>query len=62
MDDTKMPFFPHRLNPDGTYDSICLKCFATIARCLTSEELNAYDVAHSCNETGKVRIGPYWAK
>jgi len=25
------PFFPHRRNRDGSFDSICLKCLVTIA-------------------------------
>jgi len=23
--------FVHRTNPDGTFDSVCLKCFVTVA-------------------------------
>ena len=41
--------FPHRLNRDGSYDSICLKCFATVANTQTEIELTAFDKSHACN-------------
>jgi hypothetical protein len=41
--------FPHRLNRDGSYDSICLKCFATIANTRTEIELTSHDKTHACN-------------
>ncbi len=41
--------FPHRLNWDGSYDSICLKCFATVATTRTESELTAHDKNHACN-------------
>jgi hypothetical protein len=42
------PFFPHRRNKDGTFDSICLKCFATVASHMTEEELKEQDKVHVC--------------
>jgi hypothetical protein len=41
-------FYPHRRNKDGTFDSICLKCFLTIAHTATEVELLAYDSEHIC--------------
>jgi hypothetical protein len=41
-------FFPHRRNKDGSFDSICLKCFATIASHMTQEELDECDKNHTC--------------
>jgi hypothetical protein len=41
-------FFPHRRNRDGSFDSICLKCFATIASHMTQEELDELDKNHTC--------------
>jgi len=32
-------FFPHKLNKDRSYDSICLNCLATVARTTTEAEL-----------------------
>jgi hypothetical protein len=45
-------FYPHRRNRNGTFDSICLKCFLTVAHTKTEPELLAYDRLHVCN---------YWA-
>jgi hypothetical protein len=42
------PFFPHRRNKDGSFDSICLKCFATIASHMTQDELKEFDQTHVC--------------
>jgi hypothetical protein len=42
------PFFPHRRNKDGSFNSICLKCFATVASQMTEEELKEQDKKHVC--------------
>jgi hypothetical protein len=42
------PFFPHRRNRDGSYDSICLTCFETIGSAGTQEELVKIDKEHVC--------------
>jgi hypothetical protein len=42
------PFFPHRRNKDGSFNSICLKCFATVASHMTEEELKEQDKNHVC--------------
>jgi hypothetical protein len=41
-------FYPHRLNRDGTFDSICPRCFLTVAHTQTEAELFAYDRVHVC--------------
>jgi hypothetical protein len=43
-------FYPHRLNKDGSYTSICLRCLAPVARTDTEGELAAHDDVHVCNE------------
>jgi hypothetical protein len=48
MDTPQGPFFPHRLNPDGSYDSICNRCFATVANAPSLDELHARDKEHIC--------------
>jgi hypothetical protein len=40
--------FPHRHNRDGSYDSICLKCYATVASFRDEAELAAPERDHSC--------------
>jgi hypothetical protein len=40
--------FPHRRNKDGSFDSICLKCFATVASRMTQDQLKEFDQKHVC--------------
>jgi hypothetical protein len=41
-------FYPHRRNSDGSFDSICLNCFATLANATTESDLLEYDQRHIC--------------
>jgi hypothetical protein len=43
-----MKDFAHRLNRDGTADSICLFCFATIASMPQESELERAEGSHLC--------------
>ena len=45
----KLTMYPHRLNEEGSYDSICRECFATVARGKAEGELAAYEEAHICD-------------
>jgi hypothetical protein len=47
--------FPHRTNPDGTIDSICPRCFATIGTFMCEADLERMEVAHIC-EPWKLRL------
>jgi hypothetical protein len=49
MADTLIVFFPHRRNPDGCFDSICLICFATIETAKTARDLRGNEKKHVCN-------------
>jgi hypothetical protein len=40
--------FPHRKNPDGTWDSICSDCFRTIARVKDPSDLELFERDHDC--------------
>jgi hypothetical protein len=42
--------YSHRHNANGSYDSICLVCFATIATTQTKPEFAVYDEKHVCNQ------------
>jgi hypothetical protein len=42
------PLYPHRRNKDGSYDSICLTCFATLAFGKSEAELMKYEKMHTC--------------
>jgi hypothetical protein len=45
----RIVFYPHRRNKDGSYDSICLNCFATVACTETEGELAEHEKNHNCN-------------
>ena len=47
VEDTGMPF-PHRVNSDGTIDSICDQCFATIATSSLESDLASLEATHIC--------------
>jgi hypothetical protein len=48
MSDNSNPY-PHRRNEEGSYDSICRRCFATVVRGKAEAELQAYEAAHVCD-------------
>jgi hypothetical protein len=50
MVEARTPFYPHRQNRDGSFDSICLKCLATVARARVVTELKSYEKVHICDE------------
>ena len=41
--------FPHRTNRDGTIDSICPHCFATIGTSTWEADLEDIEAAHICD-------------
>jgi hypothetical protein len=45
----RLPSFAHRRNADGSYDSICTKCYATIASAAREEALSSIESAHVCD-------------
>lgn len=40
--------FPHKLNVDGTIDSICGECFSTVASAGAEGDLQVAENAHIC--------------
>jgi hypothetical protein len=48
MADKLIAFYPHRRNKDGSYDSICLTCFVTVASGKSEAELMKFDEKHVC--------------
>jgi len=42
------PDFPHRRKPNGTFDSICTRCFLTVATADTEADLKAAERTHDC--------------
>ena len=41
--------FPHRRNRDGSFDSICKRCFQTIASCSSETALSVAETKHTCD-------------
>lgn len=41
-------FYPHRHNPDGSWDSICPRCFATVATVSAERQLLQCEMQHVC--------------
>ena len=54
MPDTQT-VYPRRPNRDGSIDSICPKCFATIATAYDPALLDAADKDHTCNDSAWAR-------
>jgi hypothetical protein len=42
--------FPHRHNPDGSFDSICIECLQTIATRIEEVDLAQQESVHICDE------------
>jgi hypothetical protein len=48
--------YAHRHNRDGSHDSICVGCFATVATAQDEWELAAHESAHVCNAWDRERF------
>jgi hypothetical protein len=55
MANSQNPVFPHRRNADSTFDSICIRCFQTIATSHSEADLKAGEDAHVCPGLDLVR-------
>ena len=42
--------FRHRENLDGTWDSICMRCYATAAHSHEQRSLESVELRHHCDE------------
>jgi hypothetical protein len=47
--------YAHRLNDDGTFDSICLHCFHTVTTASSEPELVFGEAQHSCPPDSTLR-------
>jgi hypothetical protein len=50
------PGFRHRPESIGIVASICLKCFATVARTKSEDDLAQFERAHVCNGYDRERF------
>ena len=49
MTQSRTKQFVHRLNNDGTIDSICCDCFITVANAASEAALEREERMHKCN-------------
>ena len=49
MPSRKIPLFAHRHNSDGSWDTICSSCVATVARERIEANLAPHELAHTCD-------------
>ena len=59
MGPRKVTWFPHRHNPNGSWDSICSRCMATVATMDVEADLRLRETAHICSPN---RLHPFGAK
>jgi hypothetical protein len=50
---TTIPPFARRRNKDSSIDSICTKCFQTIASLACEDDLAAHEQKHICDPLGE---------
>lgn len=50
MDRYTIPRYTHLPNKDGSVDSICAECFATVASVRNESELDEHEHVHVCNQ------------
>jgi hypothetical protein len=48
--------FPHRHNADGSHDSICTACLATVATVWNEWELAVHESVHVCEPLNLYRV------
>ena len=48
MDTSSSAIFRHRHNPDGSWDSICMKCYLTVATAAKVDDLQEHEQSHDC--------------
>jgi hypothetical protein len=56
--DKQSNIFPHRQNEDGSWDTICTMCFATVATRPHEAALAKEEAAHTCSHLRQPEIDP----
>jgi len=51
--------FPHRLNRDGSFDSICAVCLVTVASVREEVELVRHEQDHACDPNRVSQLSRY---
>ena len=57
---TSQEKFPHRHNSNGTHDSICRVCLATVATSFRETDLAGFELRHLCDPVRVYRISQGW--
>lgn len=52
MNPSFAPSFRHRENQDGSWDSICMRCYLTAAHSYSEQPLATVECGHCCDESG----------
>lgn len=50
--------FPHRINRDGTYESVCTVCQQKIATAANEKDLFRIEFDHVCNPARLFQLSP----
>jgi len=58
MSESSVPAFKHRHNREGTWDSICVKCYLTVATAANEEGLCTAEEAHDCVKLWETKTSP----
>jgi hypothetical protein len=58
MDTLSPVTFKHRHNPDGSWDSVCMKCFLTVMTAASEEKLSTAEQWHVCAELMEFKRSP----
>ena len=58
MSESSVPAFKHRHNREGTRDSICVKCYLTVATAANEEGLCTAEEAHDCVKLWESKTSP----
>lgn len=56
MDSSPHPGFARRENKDGSFDCVCMKCYATVASSLQEAELEQGEQTHQCDPAAVERL------
>ena len=53
--------FIHRLNPDGSFESICPVCFETVGWQEQKEDLLKAEHTHACDPDSLGKLAYFWS-
>lgn len=62
MPETNGHLFYHRLNRDGTHDSICCRCYLTVATVDQESSLATREESHVCDPLQGYVISRYFSR